>query len=156
MRTIKFLTIIAAFCSLMSLSSCSKPDDGAQAATFEIEVSNIRATLAVVDINLEKKAELVRFLNPMPKAEFEAAVGNTSDAATVKSFISENGEPIDLPFNKILTPLEKGTEYVIGVVAYDANMNLFAYKTVTFSTLESDDRVVGDPSAPGSLTENIL
>ena len=156
MRTIKLFAIVAAFCSLMSISSCSKSSQEAPAIEFSIEVSNIRAVLAVVDINLDQKAELVRFLAPMTKADFEAAVGNPNDGAAVKNYISQNGEPIALPFQKVLTNLQNGTEYVIGVVAYDADMNMFAFKTVTFSTLETDDRVVGDPSAPGNLTENIL
>ena len=156
MKTIKFLTIIAAVCSLMGLSSCNKPDDSKeQASAFTIEVSNIRAVLAVVDITLDKSAELVRFLAPMPKADFDAAV-NASDAEAVKSYISQNGEAIECPFNKVLTGLTNGTEYVIGVVAYDVNMNIFSYKTTTFSTLAEDDRVVGDESSAGSLKENTL
>jgi hypothetical protein len=158
MKTIKFLAMIAALCSLMGLSSCNKPssdDPQDQASAFTIEVSNIRAVLAVVDITLDKPAELVRFLAPMPKADFDAAV-NASDAEAVKSYISQNGEAIECPFNKALTNLTNGTEYVIGVVAYDVNMNIFSYKTATFTTLVEDDRVVGDESSAGSLKENTL
>ena len=156
MKTIKFLTIIAAFCSLMGLSSCNKPSDDdtqKQALAITIEVSNIRAVLAVVDITLDKPADIVRFI-AMPKAELDAAA-NTADAEAVKTYISQNGETIECPFNKVLTGLTNGTEYVVGVVAYDAEMNA-SYKTVTFNTLAEDDRVVGDESSAGSLTENTL
>ena len=158
MKTIKFLAIIATVCSLMGLSSCNKPsgdDSQNEASAIKIEVSNIRAVLAVVDITLDKPAELVRFLAPMPKAEFDAAV-NAADAEAVKLYISQNGEGIECPFNKVLTGLTNGTEYVVGVVAYDANMNIFAYQTAAFTTLVEDDRVVGDDSSAGSLKENTL
>lgn len=156
MKTIKLLAVIAAFCSLMSLSSCGKPSTPATpASAFTIEVSNIRAALAVVDITIDKEAELIRFLAPMPKADFDAAV-NSKDEKAVKDFISQNGEAIECPFNKILKDLVNGTEYIIGVVAYDVDMNMFSYQTATFTTLETDDRVVGDESSAGDLTENKL
>lgn len=158
MKNIKLLAIVVAFCSLMSISSCNKPGaegTGEPESPFTIEVSNIRAVLAMVDITLDQEAELVRFLAPMTKADFDAAV-NSSDVEAVKTYISQNGEPIACPFNKVLKDLTKGTEYIIGVVAYDVDMNIFAYKTATFTTLVDDDRVVGDESSAGSLTENKL
>lgn len=156
MKTIKIFTIIAALCSLMGLSSCGKPGPETKPdSLITIEVSNIRAVLAMVDITLTKEAELVRFLAPMPKAELAALV-NLNDEAALKQYISQNGEPIDVPFNKVLKDLANGTEYIIGVVAFDANMDMFAFNTATFTTLETDDRVVGDGSSAGSLTENKL
>lgn len=157
MKTIKLLAVISAFFSLMSLTSCEKKPStqNGPASAFTIEVSNIRAVLAVVDITLDKEAELVRFLAPMPKADFEAAV-NSSDVNAVKEFISQNGEAIECPFNKIMKDLTNGTEYIVGVVAYDVDMNIFSYATTTFTTLETDDRVVGDESSAGDLTQNQL
>lgn len=157
MKTIKLLAVVAAFCSMIGLSSCGKQSSTPEApvSAFKIEVSNIRAFLAVVDITIDKEAELIRFLAPMPKADFDAAV-NSSDENAVKQFISQNGEAIECPFNKIMKDLVNGTEYVIGVVAYDADMNIFSYLTTTFTTLETDDRVVGDESSAGDLIQNKL
>jgi len=156
MRPLKILTIFLSVAALLVNSSCKKQNEGPASFDFALEVSEIGSISA--ELNIDGKGEapsLVRYLAPVLKSEFDAAI-DTSDEDAVKKFISENGTAVSLPYFTYLKGLNISTEYVVGVVAFDEDMNIYSYKTHSFSTTEMDDRVVGNPSGAGELTENIL
>ncbi len=157
MKNIKLFAILAAICSFMAVSSCEKKGSETASIEFTIEVTNVAAVTAELSIDGKGTAPaLVRYLAPVSKADFLAEVANPDDEAAVKNYISKVGTAIALPYTQVLKDLNVGTEYIIGVVAYDANMNIYGYATSSFTTKEMDDRLVGDQSEAGNLTENIL
>ena len=86
-------------------------------------------------------------------------MGSLTDEAKVKEHIKSNGVAIELPYKALLKDLNTETTYVVGVVAFDENMDAFGCRVETFTTLDMSsltDRAVGDPSGVGNLTENVL
>lgn len=157
MKIIKLFAILAAVVSVMTVSSCEKKGADPVSIDFTIELTNVAAVTAELSIDGKGTTPaLVRYLAPIPMAEFLEAVVKIEDEAAVKNYISKNGAAILLPYIQVLKDLNVGTEYVVGVVAYDENMKIYGYKTASFTTKAMDDRLVGDQSEAGSLTENIL
>lgn len=148
-------------CCLLSLAfiSCKKKEQPKLSMDFTIEVTDVTAINARLAIDGKGDAPaLVRYMAPIPEAEISAEI-SMDDAEAVKSFVSRNGVAIDLPYSSLLLDLTPETTYVVGVVAFDARMNAYSYKTATFTMKDLAsmfEDTVGDPSDAGNLTENIL
>ena len=157
MKLLKILALAAG--ALMIVASCTKPSEQKE-FKFTIGVTEITAVNAVLDINGEGDApSLVRYLAPVPVDELLQSVTSLEDVAAVKAYVSKNGKAVNLPYHAILKGLNTETSYLVGAVAYDADMNDIGFKAVTFSTKDMaslTDSAVGEPSGAGSLTENIL
>ena len=159
MKTLKlFGAMLFAICC-MGVSSCKKQEASLK-IDFKIDVTEIKAINARLEITASgDKPSLVRYLAPTPEADVLAAVGSLDNASAVKSFISKNGSAIRLPYKVVLMDLTPEQRFVVGVVAYDSDMNAFGYSTQVFTTLDLAslaENPLGDSSNVGSMTENIL
>ena len=157
MRTLK---LISACCLLLlGIISCNKQQATQEKADFTIEVTNVTAINAKVQIDCKGKAPaLVRYMAPVPQETVEAEI-NMKDSKALSSYISKNGQAIVLPYSEVLSDLASETTYVVGVVAINENMELYDHFVETFSTkslASMFENVIGDPSNAGELTENIL
>lgn len=157
MRTLK---LISACCLLLlGMASCNKPTAAPETAGFSIEVSNVTAINARLQIDCSGKTPaLVRYMAPIPEATVSAEV-NINDAQAMKAYVSKNGQAIDLPYSTVLLDLAAETTYVVGVVAVNEKLELYDYSVETFTTKDLAsmfDNVLGDPSNSGELTENTL
>ncbi len=148
-------------CCLLSLAfvSCKKKEQPKLLMDFTIEITDVTAINARLAIDGKGSApSLVRYMAPVPKTEMSAEI-NMDDAEAVKGFISQNGVAINLPYSSLLRDLTPETAYVVGVIAFDAQMDAYSYKTATFTMKDLAsmfEDTVGDPSNAGNLTENVL
>ena len=159
MKTLKLFAIIAGALAVMALSSCEQ-QVAKKTIEFTFHIEDVTAINAQLEISATgDEAALVRYLAPVPETEVLAVVGSLTDEAKVKEYLKNNGVAIELPYNALLKDLNTETTYVVGVVAFDENMDAFGYRVETFTTLDMSsltDRAVGDPSNVGNLTENVL
>lgn len=136
----------------MIVASCKKGPEKEKGGVT-IEVTNIASTSASVNVNFKgTKPTLVRLTKPV---DAEIASLNITDETAVADYATKNGEAISLPYTTEVTGLEPGLNYVIAVMAMDANMKLINAKAVTFSTLDPDN-AIGDPSGAGEITARTL
>ena len=159
MKTLKLFAILAGVLAVMTLSSC-EPQVAQKKIEFTFHIEDVTAINAQLEISATgDDAALVRYLAPVPETDVLSVVGSLTDEAKVKEYIKTNGVAIELPYNTLLKDLNTETTYVVGVVAFDENMDPFGYRVETFTTLDMSsltDRAVGDPSNVGNLTENVL
>lgn len=156
----KILKLITA-CSilLLSMMSCNKQEAAQEKADFTIEVSNVTAINARLQIDCAGTAPaLVRYMAPTPKETVASAV-NMDDQEALKAYVSKNGEAIKLPYSSVLLDLASETTYVLGVVAVNDNMEVYDFLVETFTTKDLAsmfENVLGDPSNAGNLSGNTL
>lgn len=120
------------------------------------DITAINARLAI-DATGDKPS-LVRYMAPVPEAEVKAAI-SMDDAEALKAYISKNGTAIELPYSSVLTELTPEMTYLVGIIAIDEQMNVYQYKTATFTMKDlasQFENTLGDPSNAGELTENII
>lgn len=157
MRTLKLITVCCLL--LLGMISCKKQSAAPAKADFSIEVSNVTAINARLQIDCKGKIPaLVRYMAPVPEAIVASEV-DMNDAKAMKDYLSKNGEAIELPYSAVLLDLAAETTYVVGVVAVNENMELYDFLVETFTTKDLAsmfDNVLGDPSNSGELTENTL
>ncbi len=157
MRTLKL--IMLGCCISLALASCKKNNDTTLSTELSIAVTDITAINARLAIESTGDVpSLVRYMEPIPEADVVSGVDTTNTEA-LKDFISKNGAAIELPYSAVLLDLAPETKYVVGVVAIDADMNMYAYKTETFTMKDLAsmfENTLGDPSNAGELTENTL
>lgn len=157
MRTLKL--IMLCFCFSLAFVSCKKSDKVSLSTNFTVEVTDITAINARLAIGATgDKPALVRYMAPVPEADVKAEI-NIDDAKALKAYISRNGSAIELPYSAVLLDLTPETTYVVGVIAIDAQMNVYAYKTASFTMKDlasQFENTLGDPSNAGELTENTL
>lgn len=157
MRTLKLIML----CCCLSLASvaCKKSDKAALSTDFSVEVTDVTAINARLAIDATgDQPYLVRYMAPVPEADVKAEI-NMDDAAALKTFISQNGAAIELPYSSVLLDLTPETTYVVGVIAIDSQMNVYACKTANFTMKDlasQFENTLGDPSNAGELTENTL
>lgn len=160
MKRIRLLLILAGAAALMAAVSCKKQSGPSLTIGLSVDVTDVTAVNAVMDIAGEGDTPtLVRMVSPVPQADVLEEIGSLDNAEAVRNYISSNGVAIDLPYHAVLRDLNPETAYFTGVVAFDANMDIFGYATATFTTKDlaslAED-ALGDPSDAGSLTENVL
>lgn len=160
MKSIKFFTIIAAVFSVLAVSSCKKAPAATKSVEVSIEVTDVKAINARIQIGIKgSDAALVRYLAPTQESVVLESVPNLEDEAAMKAYIGRNGEAVSLPYSTLLKDLLPETDYVVGVVVYDAKMTAIGYKMVQFTTRDMAsmfEDCLGDPSDVGNLTENII
>lgn len=156
----KILKLITA-CSilLLSMMSCNKQEAAQEKADFTIEVSNVTAINARLQIDCAGTAPaLVRYMAPTPKETVASAV-NMDDQEALKAYVSKNGEAITVPFSTVLLDLTPEMTYVVGVVAISEDMEVYECLTETFTMKDLAsmfENVLGDPSNAGNLSGNTL
>ena len=156
MRTLKLITLC---CLLLAFSSCKKSSGPKLSTDFSIEITDITAVNARLAIDaIGDNPSLIRYMAPIPEDHVKSEVNMTNESA-MKSFISKNGSAIQLPYSAILQDLAPETTYVVGVIAIDAQMNIYSYKTASFTMKDlasQFENTLGNPSNAGDLTENTL
>ena len=156
MRTLKLIMLC---CLSLAFLACGKTDKPTLSTEFTVEVTDITAINARLAIDATgDKPSLVRYMAPVPEAEVKAAI-SMDDAEALKAYISENGTAIELPYSSVLTELTPEMTYLVGIIAIDEQMNVYQYKTATFTMKDlasQFENTLGDPSSAGELTENII
>ena len=157
MKTLKLISVCCLL--LLGMVSCNKQQAAQEKAGFSIEVTNVTAINAKVQIDCkEKTPALVRYMAPVPQEIVAAEVDmNNSDA--MASYVSKNGQAVEIPFSTVLIDLASETTYVLGVVAVNENMELYDCLVETFTTKDLAsmfEEVLGDPSNAGNLSGNTL
>ena len=154
----KILLLTAALATLLLPYSCEKQPKTPKekAVEFTIEVSDIAIQTATISVTATGEPTLVRMVDATPLSSVLAEVGSLDDADAVNGWITRNGSAIVLPYSSAAKDLDPSTEYFVGVVAYNKNMDIVASKTATFTTLETGAIVIGGGSGAGSVNENTL
>lgn len=156
MRTFKLIMLC---CLSLAFLACGKTDKPTLSTEFTVEVTDITAINARLAIDATgDKPSLVRYMAPVPEAEVKAAI-SMDDAEALKAYISKNGTAIELPYSSVLTELTPEMTYLVGIIAIDEQMNVYQYKTATFTMKDlasQFENTLGDPSNAGELTENII
>ena len=156
----KILKLITA-CSLLLLGmmSCKKTEAEPEKADFTVEVSNVTAINARLQIDCKGNVpSLVRYMAPTPK-ETVASEVDMNDPQALKAYLSKSGEAIILPYSSVLLDLVPEMTYVVGVVAINENMEVYDYHTETFTMKDLAsmfENTLGDPSNAGNLSGNTL
>ena len=146
-------------CLSLAFISCKKKEQPKPTMDLTIEVTDVTAINARLAIDgTGDTPSLVRYMAPGLAEDMYAAI-DTADVEAVKGYISQNGVAIDLPYTEVLTELTPEATYVVGVIAFDEQMNAFGYDVETFTMKDLAsmfEETLGDPSNAGNLTENIL
>ena len=156
----KILKLITA-CSILLLGmiSCNKQEAAQEKADFTIEVSNVTAINARLQIDCKGNVPaLVRYMAPKPEATVSSEV-NMNDTQALKAYVSKNGEAITLPYSSVLLDLTPETTYVVGVVAINENMEVYDCHVEKFTMKDLAsmfENTLGDPSNAGNLSGNTL
>lgn len=144
---------------LLCMVSCNKPGAVQEKADFSIEVSNVTAINARLQIDCKGTVPaLVRYMAPKPEATVSSEV-NVNDPQALRTYVSKNGEAITLPYSSVLLDLTPEMTYVVGVVAINENMEVYdcLVETFTMKDLASMfEETLGDPSNAGNLSGNKL
>ncbi len=154
----KILLLTAALATLLLPYSCEKQPKTPKEdpVEFTVEISDIAIQTASVSVSATGSPTLVRMVDAIRLSDVQAALGSLEDEEAVKTWITRNGSAIVLPYDSAAKDLEPETDYFIGVVAFNKDMDVVAFKTATFKTLEAGSIVIGGGSGAGSVNENTL
>ena len=179
MKTLKFFAAFAIVATLLTVESCKKapqpgnngdkpgvdqpvtPDEPVipeYPVKYTVTVDDIKLNYARISITItgdEESAgtsEVVRYV-----VVKESDAPSVTDYEALQTYITRNGEPITLPYNRIQRNLDEASTYLVGVLSYDADINVNGYMVKRFNTLTMSDLPnLGDESGAGNLTENPL
>lgn len=169
MKTIKILAVFAIAAAMFTMESCKKtpkpgpgvdndPEIPEYPVKYTVTVDDIKLNYARITIEItgdEESAgssEVVRYV-----VVKESDSPSVKDYEALQTYITRNGEPIALPYQRIQRELDEASDYLVGVVSYDAEMNVNGYMVKRFRTLSMSDLPnLGDESGAGNLTENPL
>ncbi len=169
MKTIKILAVFAIAAAMFTMESCKKTPKPGSGVNNDPEIPEypVKYTVTVDDIKLNYariaieitgdeesagSAEVVRYV-----VVRESDSPDVKDYEALQDFITRNGEPIDLPYQRIQRELDEASDYLVGVVSYDADVNVNGYMVKRFRTLSMSELPnLGDESGAGNLTENPL
>ena len=128
----KILLLTAALATLLLPYSCEKQPKTPKEdpVEFTVEISDIAIQTASVSVSATGSPTLVRMVDAIRLSDVQAALGSLED--------------------------EEAADYFIGVVAFNKDMDVVAFKTATFKTLEPGSIVIGGGSGAGSVNENTL
>ena len=109
MKTLKLISVCCLL--LLGMVSCNKQQAAQEMAGFSIEVTNVTAINARLQIDCSGTTPaLVRYMAPIPEATVSAEV-NINDAQAMKAYVSKNGQAIDLPYSIVLLDLAAETTH---------------------------------------------
>ena len=147
--------ILLAVAALLPLS-CKKEQKG-EKASIQIEVSDISTLNAVVNLNCKgPKPALVRITQAVSLEEFIGEVGSLENEEGIVNYVKTNGFAISLPYSNAVKDLSPSTDYIVGAVSFDSNMDLLSWAVKEFRTEDLGSSTVGDASGAGSLGDNEL
>lgn len=134
-----------------------EPIADTEKSDVEITVSDISTQNVTASVSTSGPAAfLVRMTNAVPKEEFLSKVESMENETKIIAYINKYGSAITVPYTSALKGLNPETDYVIGVLSYDADLNPLAWKVIEFTTSKVGDTLVGDSSGAGSVTDNVL
>lgn len=147
------LTGILALAVSMIFVSCKKDPQEKEEKGIAIEVTDITATTATINVSCKGATPTLVRLTSV--ADTETVELNVEDQQAVAKYATDNGEAISLPYSTKAEGLEGAVEYVVAAVAYDASMQLISAKAVKFITA-APDNAIGDESGAGEITARTL
>ena len=134
------------------LLSCGKPAEAPKPAIL-LSVMDVGSRSATVAVSCEgPDVALLRLTEAVRKEEWPAGM----DAEATINYLKTKGSAVTLPYKSALKELFPSTDYVIGAISFDGNMDLLTWTTVEFKTEDLGTSTVGDPSGAGSLSGNEL
>lgn len=151
----KILTLFVLLAGL--LSACDKPAKEEAKTTLSVSVSGISIQTASVSASAEGAApSLVRMIGATLLDDMLSEVASLDDEAKVKAFLTKYGSAVELPYESVLKDLAPDSEYVVGLISFNKNMDPTAFAVTTFRTDVFGSVTTGDPSGAGTVKENIL
>ena len=142
--------ILIPLTAALLLLSCGKPQEEGQ-PVLDISVTEIGSRTATVNVSCQGPApSLVRLTDAIRKEDFP------TNESTLPDFLKTNGSAVSVPYKSALKDLYPSTDYVVGAISFDKNMDVLVWATYEFRTTDLGTTTVGDPSGAGSLTENKL
>lgn len=153
----KILITIMSVAAMLLAGSCQKPSGSTQTTTLKIEFSDIATQTLTVSVTFEgDEPALVRMIPATRLDEVMQSVKDIKDEAAAKAYLTKNGLATVLPYKAVTKDLTPDTEYVVGAVAFNDNMDPIAVAMETFRTQVFGSTTVGDASGAGSVTSNEL
>lgn len=151
----KLIRII--FAMLPLVAACEKGEEPEKYG-IEITVSEISTLNATVSVSTTGPAAyLVRMTKAVPKDEFLSKVETMDNETKIIAYINKYYDSaITVPYTSAIKGLNPETDYVIGALSYDADLNPLAWTITGFTTAKVGDTLVGDSSGAGSVTDNVL
>lgn len=151
-REIIFGFLAVVLSAAMMISCGKKPHDEPTVVT--VDVSAITATGAQIDIAFTgPKPSLCRFIGATSTETVLAAVPSLDNQEQLAKYFTDNGTAVSLPYSATASQLEPFSNYVTGVVCYDADMNMICVAYKDFQTL-APDNAIGDDDGAGSVNDN--
>ena len=149
--------LIQIICAMLPLAVACEKGEEPEKSGIEITVSEISTQNATVSVSTSGPAAyLVRMTNAVPKEEFLAKVESMDNETRIIAYINKYSSAITIPYTSAIKELNPETDYVIGVLSYDTDLNPLAWKLAEFTTSKVGDTLVGDSSGAGSVTDNEL
>lgn len=148
-----FFGLWAALLGTLPMTSCGGDGSDAAAPAVTIAVSNVTAQSATVAISANFTATVTRFVSAVSLEALEAEGIDPENAEAVYQWLTENGTHVALPYTAEATDLEAASEYLTGIVCFDANYQRIAAAIEIFQTAVPENSI-GDHNGAGSVTEN--
>lgn len=146
-RFLILTSALALIVGTIASTSCTKPKE--EATAVKVEVTDITATTATVNISVSgKAAQMVRAIKPV---SVDAIGINVEDLAAVSSYVGSNGTAVGIPYSSVETGLEAASDYVVAAVAFDENFQVVSTAVQVFST-QLPDNAAGDVAGAGEIT----
>ena len=148
--------LIQIICAMLPLVTACEKGEEPEKSGIEIAVSEISDQNAIVSVSTTgPEAFLVRMV-AVSKDEFLSKVESMDNETKIIAYINKYGSAITVPYTSAVKGLKPETDYIVGVLSYDADLNPIAWKLVEFTTAKIGDTLVGDSSGAGSVTDNEL
>ena len=139
------LTIISCLAALL-LASCKEKAETPR-AEISIEIVDVSVQNATLKVSCKgPNPALVRITDAIPKADF----------VEDPEFVKTNGFGISVPYSNAIKDLSPSTDYVVGAISFDSDMDMLTWGFAEFRTADLGSATVGDASGAGSLTNNEL
>ena len=149
----KLIQII--FAMLPLVAACEKGEEPEKYG-IEIAVSEISAQNATVSVSTTGPAAFLVRMTAVSKEDFLSKVESMDNETKIIAYINKYGSAITVPYTSAIKGLNPETDYIVGVLSYDADLNPLAWKVFEFTTAKIGDTLVGDSSGAGSVTDNVL
>jgi len=151
-RILASIVLLAAF-----VAACDKPAEEKASTKLSVNVSEISIQTASVTASSEgTEPVLVRMIGATPLEDVISEVSSMDNESKVKAFLTKYGTAVELPYEAVLKDLAPDTEYVIGLIGFDKNMDAVAFAVTTFRTNVFGSVTTGDPSGAGIVKENTI
>lgn len=148
-----FFGLLAAVLGTLPMTSCGGDGSDAAAPAVQIAVSHVTAQSATVAISANFTPTVTRFVSAVSVEALEAEEVDPKDAEAVYQWLVDNGTHVTLPYTAEATDLEPASDYLTGIVCFDANYQRIAATVEIFQTAVPENSI-GDHNGAGSVTEN--